>query len=890
MSVPKKIFSFLLKFVLIFFIVLAVIAAGLFVYYLVTLQDPTDYVPDDFALYLKVDSIRQIYDNVLDLKAADVVFSTPQLRFIYSAILEFKSNAFFKTQFFRQLLDRSAHFLITKDLSPVIIFDPGLLSLGTRALPLLQVFFNLDQLNIKVIQHEGITIYSYSPAPGQNFYFALNNNLIFLSTKEQNIQKLYEIKKSGKNVKNNSELTALSGKVSQKGFIQLYMSTPDLIDSTLQGIPELRAVLDGITLNRYSVLSFFLSNDRLHLNAYTNINVTDPTFGELLSYNAPVPGVMNYLPQKTNIFSCINFKTFKDMYRTALVLKGNEIQGTYKTIDDACKTLFGASIQQLFFDWTGSEAGAITMAGSADPIIYLKIRDKAKFENAFKKINESLVLDTDTSLLMDQVRVSKIAFPAFIAKIVDAFVKGIETPYYLVIDDYVFFCMNAENLANLRNSYRGGALLIKDEKYRNVANTVPQNANIYMYYNFAVSQPRFLGRGTLLSKLLGLYEKGIFSIKLSDSEITINIAAAGIAGSKTTPYPGFPKQLEYAPDSDVICKNVIGSDLPEIIYVDERNYLIIQELFGDSKYEAQVAGDSVPLVMRDAATGKSDIFVFSKAGTLYKFSPDAHALSPFPLATPFKNSFPPVTVGDKLLFYSQSERALSLVNEQGQTQKLPLKLEHDVLSPPAYLNGLLAYYPKSFENSVWESDLQGKIKNGWPQEVGGISFCSPVLFKDHTGRVLTAFLTQAGQLSLWTGSGKSVAGFPKDLEGVYYADPVPMTYEGEKNGCLVTLSEDGLLSVLTLRGEILKSKKIEGGGDKNYKPVVFDFDRDGTDEIFLYGARNTVLGYDAKLNPLPGFPIPGSRKPSFDDLNYDRKYEIIVGSYDKNVYVYTLDK
>jgi hypothetical protein len=885
MGVPKKLVSFLIKFMLVFIIVIAVCAGGLFVYYVLTLQNAEEYVPDDFALYLKVDSVRQIYDNVLDLKAADVVFSTPQLRFIYNAVLEFKSNEFFKTELFRQLLDRSAYFLITKDFSPVIIFDPGLLSLGTRALPLLQLFYNFDRMNIKVITKGDITIYNYRPAPGQDFYFSLNNNLIFLSTKQQHIEKLYDIKKSGKNIKNNEELTALGSKLTQKGFIRLYLNTMDLIGGTLNNIPELRLVLQGVKLNPYSVLSFFISNDELHVNAYTDITVSDPTFGELLRYNAPVPGVLNYLPQNTNIFSCINFKTFKNMYQTALYLEGSQIGDVYKSVDDACRLIFGTSVDDLFFNWTGSEAGAITMAGSADPVVYLKIKDKSKLEYAFKKIDESLVLDTDRSLVLDEVRVGKIAFPGFIKMIVDAFVKGIETPYYIVIDDYVFFSMNPELLAKLSNDRRAGKLLIRDGKYETVAKNVSQDANVFMYYNFGASMPRFLGYGTLLTKLLRLYEKGIFAVKFTDTELNINIAAAGIAGGKTLPYPGFPKELEYAPTSDIICKNISGSGTPEIIYTDERNYLVESELFGDSTYRAQVEDMSTPYI-----TAGNDIMVFSRSGTIYKFDSQAKPLSPFPMATAFKNSFAPVPAGSSLILYSQSDKALFLISPQGETEKITPALEHDILSPPAYLDGLLAYYPKSFESKVWLSDLKGNVQSGWPQEAGGISFCSPVLFRDEAGRVLVAFLTQAGELDLWDATGKSVRGFPVQEGRVYYADPVPMAFGGTAAACLVTLSEDGTVSLIDLRGNTIKSKQVPEAANKNAKLTVFDFDRDGTAEIFIYGAGNIIVGLDAKLNILPGFPIPGSQRPGFADLNYDGKYEIIVGSFDKNLYVYTLDK
>ena len=71
--------------------------------------------------------------------------------------------------------------------------------------------------------------------------------------------------------------------------------------------------------------------------------------------------------------------------------------------------------------------------------------------------------------------------------------------------------------------------------------------------------------------------------------------------------------------------------------------------------------------------------------------------------------------------------------------------------------------------------------------------------------------------------------------------------------------------------------------------MVYDFDKDGVEEIFIYGANNLVTGLGRNLELLPGFPLRGSKRPAFADLNYDRKIELITGSYDGNVYAYTIE-
>ena len=79
MAFPKKLISFLIKFVIIVIIVIAVIAGGLFVYYIVTLENAELYVPDEFALYLKVDSIRDIYDAQGETVWQNVYYHVPKI-------------------------------------------------------------------------------------------------------------------------------------------------------------------------------------------------------------------------------------------------------------------------------------------------------------------------------------------------------------------------------------------------------------------------------------------------------------------------------------------------------------------------------------------------------------------------------------------------------------------------------------------------------------------------------------------------------------------------------------------------------------------------------------------------------------------------------------------
>jgi hypothetical protein len=463
------------------------------------------------------------------------------------------------------------------------------------------------------------------------------------------------------------------------------------------------------------------------------------------------------------------------------------------------------------------------------------------------------------------------------------------------MDNFIFFSMNATNLAALNNNYRSSKLLIQQPTYKEITKELPKNANIFMYYDLSSTRPDFLEGNNILSKLLSLYEKGVASIYFTGSELRLNISSAGVNGNKTLPFPGFPQTLKNGTSSPVLCQDIRDSKLPELIYLDANHQLIIQELSKDELQEstpgAPVEENSEIYVSRNRSSGNYEIFVYAKSGTVYKFNVYGQPVNPFPLITNFKNSFAPTEIADKLLFYQKTDKFLYLVDKTtGEETKIDFELPNPILATPDHLADYLAFHPKNFTGTVFLTDLRGKPYTGWPQDGGGVSYCSPLLYKNSSQMLRIAFLTQAGIMNVWNEGGKQVDSFPVRLNGIYYINPVLFAYARHQPKGLLTLSEQGYISLISDKGNIVKEKQLNGINGKQAGLTVFDLDRDGEEEIFIYGTSNFITGLDSKLEMLPGFPVKGSYRPAFIDLNFDGKYELVTASYDNNLYAYTLSK
>jgi hypothetical protein len=137
----------------------------------------------------------------------------------------------------------------------------------------------------------------------------------------------------------------------------------------------------------------------------------------------------------------------------------------------------------------------------------------------------------------------------------------------------------------------------------------------------------------------------------------------------------------------------------------------------------------------------------------------------------------------------------------------------------------------------------------------------------HNNRIHAAFVTQAGELSVFDENAGAVAPFPIDLEGVFYLQPV---FDG---GFLWLVSAGGTLFQISLEGEVL------------YQPIpdfqvmeegwlgAVDVDGDKSPEIFVSGEGNALHGYSRNFRSLDGFPLPVWGRPLFADLNGDGKIE-----------------
>ncbi|MBQ5780413.1 MAG: hypothetical protein IIW10_00485, partial [Spirochaetaceae bacterium] len=181
--------------------------------------------------------------------------------------------------------------------------------------------------------------------------------------------------------------------------------------------------------------------------------------------------------------------------------------------------------------------------------------------------------------------------------------------------------------------------------------------------------------------------------------------------------------------------------------------------------------------------------------------------------------------------------------------------------------------PQSIFGDVYLFLKNGELLQNWPCDGGGNVVTAPQIVQGRNPKVI--FLAQNGMLSLWDLEGNSVEGFPLDLDGNYLCPPLIFNFNKDTKG-IFTVNTDGIARVVSFEGEIISEYSVKGLSGDSIRTSKQDINDDGADEIFIYGASDTIFAFDGYLQSIDGFPVEGNTCPQFADFDGDKKAEMFT--------------
>ncbi|MDR2313544.1 MAG: VCBS repeat-containing protein [Spirochaetaceae bacterium] len=886
-SLPKF-FKFLFAVLLV--CILLLLTAEL-VFFFIRLS-PNSVIPDRFSAYIHVSNPGALGSKILDHQSLPELMVNPALASFTPALSRLRTSGLLKKFPVRLALRGSlAAVLAGPSRSLLVSWDSALLA---PLLPLAARFIKIPNLDYV---REGSPHFEYRSGETV-FYIGLRRNLLIMSDSETVL--FQALASGGASYAPKKPLTLNRQDIS-------LLVAPKTITSILEeSNPLLTRVFARLQFPDTLELGVNIEPKQLDINVVSPVDTDNPVFDALLSKNSVPPSIMNVLPGATQYYTGLTGVRLEEIFQLAVEFQGPEFKNAFSAANRAARTLLGLTVEDLLYSWTAEELAVFGMEDRPAPVFAIKIGDESKRKAVFDRVFRSIFLSADSRMVLDGNRIPQITLPPPVDALLRIIQIDIPEPYYLVHENWLLISESPENILAAITAVRQNRLLANTPDWRKLSRTGENalsayeadpsslNAALSLYYSLNRSLPFFLRGGSAAASVLRMYRQGLFSVSVKDRVLTLTLSVE----------PGVNKGLELVTGYPVNLGRRAGNQVYEIMNrgqtesrlllsrgntalafnpADHRLY----ELAGEDPVWVVPADGLRPQTMKDSAA-----WVVSSRGLVTLVNGNMEAAAGFPVITGLRLVSAPAAKDGKVYLPAEEPGgtgALYTVDSFSRTLKLPGEFEALLSSPSFFRESpeqqdpgrgavpLMALYPKSFLGEIYLCDTGGNPRPGWPVQVPGIAYGSPLLFRSG-GPAYTAFITMAGELFAYAEDGSVLPAFPQKLRGVFYLQPI---WDGTY---LWTVSEEGALYRIGLDGKISEQQAPDFSVKEEGYIGSADIDGDKVPEIFITGEKNALYGYAQNMVSLEGFPLPVWGKPVFADLDGDGNIDCAGAGMDGKLY------
>ncbi|MBE6353279.1 hypothetical protein [Treponema sp.] len=861
------IFKVVCAVVLILFIVMAVCALHR--------KNVLEVIPEGFTVYVHMDSVWAAAEPMADLDAADLFFSDPEFADLREPFMEFRSAEWRKNPALGFLASRRADIALypneKNEFDFLAVVDLSYLSIATR----------LAKPALNFIEIEGITYNSETgffeyrdtssqPAKDGNaekpedvIYIKPVRNLVLVAQKEELLKKAVGTNNNNYSKEEQKLMTSKS-----KDPIKVLVDSRKFADGAVKDSPMLSRLSAVISEDTLTEVSLSITNDNIKLKASLPLkkeNADSDSLAKIIGRNSKEPKLLSHLTENVQYYTILNAGTFAELKDVAFsyIPKEQKADEVWATGNKLSRTVFGLSIEEMIFSWTGSEFAALGLENQNDPVFVLKIDDENQRELVFNKFISSIVIEEDSSLILDGMRMRRIMLPDFLQNIIALFDVNIPRPYYMVKEGYIYFSENPETLAGINGAAKKELKLVESDVYKSVVGSTGNKNTIDLYYNLERSVPFFLRSNAGLAKVLQLYSNGRFTLGLHGDYVEIQIEAVSKHIIDMHCVPGFPVALEGKTNG------ILEKSGSSIFWIENDRVIKAMGVPSTKVYTKECDYKTYIKAGSEVLNKNGCLWTLTEKGELNLLDNKLKSLPNFPIVLEERPSAPLSCTKEKAVIPTENGN-LIFVDKKGNVTSRTLSLSGSVKSAPAVLGDTIAVYDKSFlgsiivlnENSAEESRLM----------VSSIGYESPALMKKDKD-LYAAFVTQNGQAFIWK-NGASVTGTPVKLDGIFFKNFVTdgkYFYALSYGSVLYRVGTDGSVLSVKVPCESAKDGFISAG--KN---------------IYVTPDSNVIHAFDSNLEMVYGYPLLGWGKPAFADVNGDNREECFALTVDKKLYAWNL--
>lgn len=838
-------------------------------------------LPENRIAYAYVPSPLACVSKLLNHEGLGDVLSEPSLAPVAVMVEGLRTSGVLESRWARILGNGALHAVALDDGSWFATYDCGLVSPALRVLPSIVgkmtvpglYYVNAGKNSRFEYRMDGLTVYA---APYRNLVIATNSSSLLEATLAGTEAADGTVARGG---------TLPSKRFRSSGFdLGILLSAQAVLDSLQTSDPAVSRVLSSIKAPGEAELAVNIEPKRLVISLGADVSSPDPSLQAILSRESSVPTALELLPDSTQYCTVLSAGSLGELAAAARSLDTGNLSGMLDTADSSARMLFSMGIDELLYSWTGTEFALFAFAGRPRPVVAISIADEKKRKDVFARVIDSIAVSEDDSVVLEGMRLPRIKLPGFLEAVLSAFGVSIPSPYYAVQDGFLFLSESPENVYETVTAIRKNAALLKSDTWKLLSPRRSDRSALSVFYSLDRSVPFFLKGNTAAQRALQLYRQGFANVSFHDGTMSATLSVISGAGKGVVAIPGFPVDLGGLARKRVDAVAFGKKGDSRIFTVIDGTTLVSLDPVKGSRAEAKFQDDVWCAVARDIPGPRgleTDplVWAVSSRGQVSLLDGNLKPLDGFPLATGKRVSGGPVAFDGKIWF-ADTDSGLNSVDSSGGLTLSALPFADALRSPPTFMSvdgrAVMAAYPKSFAGQLWLIDMPDAVRPGWPVDVSGIAYGSPVLFvKDKA--LMAAFVTQAGELSVLDSDSMQKSGFPLALSGVFYAQPA---WDGTY---LWLLSAGGTIFRVALDGTVLE-QAIGGLSAEEGSLTLADIDGDRVPEVFASGDGNSLLGYTRSFEPLGGFPLPVWGEPFFGDMNGDGKTECIGVGIDNKLY------
>ena len=851
--------------ILIFLSILIVTVGAWIAYSTFNRISPLKFIPENYSAIIHTDRAYSAVEPLIGLKAAETVLSEPSLSAVRGPYMQARTFINNASPLVAKIVDRridTAIYIEENDTGFVAVIDLGWLSCATRLSSFAAGFLKVKNLTWGDGHFEyktgETTIYA---KPYKNIVMITSSRKLF-DISEQIFTDRIVTESEHKEIEgekiNTLKILAPSMKIARmKSFENFYGEQAEKI----------------LGKDNLSSITFSITNDIIHINLNVPVNKSECTtnLSEILKFKSTKPRLPAFLTSDTQYYTLINLASLEQMKTSffPMIQKTTDIEGTWKKADSLCKSFFSLTLEELLFSWTGNEIAAFGIEGSSDPVFAVQIKDEAKRAEVFDKLDDSILINTNTSLIVNGMRLPCLELPGFISGLLSMFNINLPRPFYLVSNGYMYFSMSPQNLSSVFTHINKNYIISRNANWRNVSAYSNPNTSLELYYNLNRSMPFFLDNASLSAKILKLYGIGRFDVEITEDSIQASLYANAVNQDDSHMLAGFPKATGKISDYNLIADK--DEDPENIYWIEDDIKLKCLNLNSLDVKEADDFNGKIYIASAQGKAGKNNrLWVSTENGDVYlldkdlKKSKEFHTDNAFTAAgAVYKESYVVPTKDGSILF----------VDSNGNSEEVYIGPDLNIKSRPSVSEDYIALYSRGFEGEIYLIKDRECINRNNPMIIDGIGFGSPAITKID-GRVIVGFLTQKGEFYLFE-NGNLADGFPIETGKVFTTNVV-----FGKNA-FYTLSEDAVIYRFNLNRTFscVKLPDINTAKEAFICSKVFE----GSEGIYASGDSNIIYGFTPELELLMSFPLAGRGVPVFADVNKDKNTNCLVLSISREI-------